>query len=475
MNLLLLNYTLPKVVRMVLMLALMLSFYKSSAQKQTAIYSGVPWFDDRGSVVSAHGGGIIKEGSKYYLFGEKHTDQSNAFAGFNCYSSTDLYNWKFESLALPVQDSGKLGLNRVGERVKVMKCPKTGEYVMFMHADDISYKDQFVGYATSKTIVGPYVFKGALLFNGKPIRKWDMGTYQDTDGAGYVLLHGGLLFKLADDYKSITEQVVDNKWPGSESPAIFKNNGVYFWLASNLTSWERNDNFYYTATSLKGPWTAHGLFAPEGTLTWNSQTTFVLPIEGTKDTTFIFMGDRWSYPNQASAATYVWQPLTVSGNTLSMAGYQAAWKINTGTGAASPGAITGKTITAVHKSIICKGQWEHASDENLPVLQSGSKGDTFTLQFSGKQVFMYGISNPDGGYAMVDVTNHKGKIVASAMIDMYSKYKVTALKFLSPVLPKANYTLTLTVLGEHSKWSDKRKTDYGSKGDVIAVQKFVVN
>ncbi|MBC7721804.1 MAG: hypothetical protein H7068_07235 [Pedobacter sp.] len=53
----------------------------------------------------------------------------------------------------------------------------------------------------------------------------------------------------------------------SESPAIFKKHSIYFWLASSRTSWERNDNFYFTATSLKGPWKSKGHFAPEGTLT----------------------------------------------------------------------------------------------------------------------------------------------------------------------------------------------------------------
>lgn len=67
-------------------------------------------------------------------FGEYESDESNAFPGFGCYSSTDLVNWRFERIVLPVQKDGILGPDRVGERVKVMKCPKTGEYVMLMHA-----------------------------------------------------------------------------------------------------------------------------------------------------------------------------------------------------------------------------------------------------------------------------------------------------------------------------------------------------
>ena len=38
-------------------------------------------------------------------------------------SSSDLTNWQFERVVLPVQKDGILGPNRVGERAKVMKCP----------------------------------------------------------------------------------------------------------------------------------------------------------------------------------------------------------------------------------------------------------------------------------------------------------------------------------------------------------------
>ncbi len=465
-----------KVFRLISLLFILAIAYPARAQKPgvyNAIYSGTPWFDDRGNVVSAHGGGIIKDNGRYYFFGEKHTDTSNAFAGFNCYSSTDLYNWKFESIALPVQDTGKLGPNRVGERVKVMKCPKTGEYVMYMHADDMGYKDQYVSYATSKTVTGPYTFKGMLPFNGKPIRKWDMGTFQDNDGSGYVLVHSGEIYRLSDDYKSVTEQVIKDMSPECESPAIFKKGGVYFWVASHRTSWERNDNFYLTATSLKGPWTARGIFAPAGTLTWNSQTTFVLPIAGARDTTFMFMGDRWSYPLQASAASYVWQPFTVSGTTIFIPKFMDAWRVNTTTGAVSAVAISNQT-TEPKKTITYKGQWQHTGTGDTAINNTDASGAAVSVKFIGKQVGFYSATGPNGGYAKVTIQNSAGKTMLSSVVDMYSNYPVTALRFISPEMTKGSYILTLTPLGEHSKWSDKRKADYGSKGNVVSLAKVVV-
>ena len=67
----------------------------------TSIVNGVPWTDDHGKPVNAHGACIVEENGKYYLFGEWKSDTTNAFPGFACYSSTDLVNWKFERVALP--------------------------------------------------------------------------------------------------------------------------------------------------------------------------------------------------------------------------------------------------------------------------------------------------------------------------------------------------------------------------------------
>jgi hypothetical protein len=448
----------------------------SLAQKQkgyNAIYSGIPWFDEKGNTVSAHGANIVKDKGRYYLFGEHHYDTSNAFAGFSCYSSTDLYNWKFESIALPVQDSGKLGPGRVGERPKVMKCPATGEYIMYMHVDTLGHVDQFVGYATSNNITGPYTYHGPLLFDGRPIRKWDMGTFQDRDGAGYVLLHGGDIYKLNDNYKTIAEHVCKSFTNGFESPAIFRKDSLYYFLGSHLTSWERNDNDYYTAASLKGPWIKRGMFCPEGSLTWNSQTTFVLPVEGSKETTYMFMGDRWSFPKQASAATYVWQPLQVKDTSISIPDYKEAWTINTSTGVVSTAGLGDTMIDNSDKKLItCTGKW---INDTLSVISSNEQDACFNIKFTGTRIGFYGLARPDGGYARVKILNSKGRTMLTAIVDMYCKYPERSLKFLSPLMKKDNYTVTVSVMGEHGNWSDKKKNVYGSTGNYISLEKFIVN
>lgn len=434
--------------------------YCSAQNVEKVIRNGMPWFDDHGNIVNAHGACIVEEKGRYYLFGEWKSDESNAFPGFSCYSSDDLVNWKFERVVLTVQPDGILGPNRVGERVKVMKCPSTGEFVMFMHADDMGYKDPYIGYATCKTINGEYQLQGPLLYQGKPVQRWDMGTFQDTDGKGYLLIHHGPIYRLSDDYQSIEMEVAHVKGSG-ESPAMFKKDGIYYMLYSNLSSWEKNDNFYFTAPKIEGPWTKQGLFCPEGTLTYNSQSTFVFPLKRGNDIVPMFMGDRWSYPHQASAATYVWMPMQVNGTKLSIPEYWQCWDLNT----LKPVDILRKGKQVSMKNIKPAVGWT----ENRGCFVSNAKGSVLAVSFRGTHVAVVGKSDSHSGYARVSVLNAKKDTVYSSLVDFYSKYSEKAIRIMTPEMEKGNYTLLVEVTGIKPVWTDKSKTIYGSDNTFVTI------
>ncbi len=363
---------------------------------EAIIANGIPWYDNNGNIVNAHGACIVEENGKYYLFGEWKSDTTNAFPGFSCYSSTDLVNWKFERVVLSRQEEGIMGPNRVGERVKVMKCPKTGEYVMFMHSDDLGYRDPYTAYATCKTISGEYKMQGPVMFNGEPIKRWDLGTFQDSDGKGYILIHHGPIYRLSDDYHSVEAQVANVPDCG-ESPAMFKKDGIYYMLYSGLTSWEKNDNFYFTAPKIEGPWTKHGLFCPESTLTYNSQSTFVLPIKRGDDILYMYMGDRWSYPHQASAATYVWLPMQVEGTKVSIPEYKQFWDITT-----SQAVDILKGCTPLPSTDM---DADEGWIENNGKMVSAVKGSSIRIAFDGSRMVIKSVSTPHSCYARVSITN----------------------------------------------------------------------
>jgi hypothetical protein len=113
----------------------------------------------------------------FYLHGEYFLSSSTdeqCFNGFSMYSSKDLATWKKEGnkgIILPQQSSGtELGPNRKGERPHIIKCPATGEFVLYAHAADSTYQvDKEVVYATSPTVNAVYSYKGPLL-NGSERR-----------------------------------------------------------------------------------------------------------------------------------------------------------------------------------------------------------------------------------------------------------------------------------------------------------------
>lgn len=417
---------------------------------ESTIVNGVPWFDEQGNIINAHGACIVEDGDRYWLFGEYKSDDSNAFPGFGCYSSVDLVNWRFERVVLPVQKDGILGPDRVGERVKVMKCPKTGEFVMLMHADNLKYSDPVTGIAVCDSINGDYKLLGALEYEGKPLRHWDMGTFQDDDGSGYLLIHHGPVYKLTDDYRGIDSKVAHVGGMG-ESPAMFKKNGIYFLLTSGLTSWERNDNFYFTSPAIEGPWEKQGCFCPEGSLTHNSQTTFVFPLKKENgDVVPLFMGDRWSFPHQASAATYVWMPMEVNGTALSIPEYWHSWSIDN----MSPENDCGNSEIV---------EWS-----------SDSVGNCLRIPFKGRKVSIYGHTDCHGGYAKVRIINQEEKILHESYVDFYSKVPDDGIRFVSKEYPSGNYRLEIEVSGEQPVWFSKNGTRFGSDGFFVNVSKISV-
>ncbi|KAG2007717.1 hypothetical protein GB937_008367 [Aspergillus fischeri] len=263
--------------------------------------------------VQAHGGGIIEIDSTYYWIGENKLNGS-AFQSINCYSSKNLVEWTYVGELLSRQSSGDLGPNRVVERPKVLYNEATSKYVMWMHIDDSSYKEAKTGVATSSSVCGKYTYLGSFQPLGQQSR--DMGLFKDDDGSAYLLTedrpNGLRINRLTNDYTNVTSTV--HLFPEHiESPAMYKKNGVYFMFGSQLTGWSTNDNKYTTATSLSGPWSSWANFAPSGSNTFNSQTTFIL---GVGDTV-MFMGDRW-VPSNLMASTYIWLPLTLSGTTATL-------------------------------------------------------------------------------------------------------------------------------------------------------------
>ncbi len=316
--------------------------------------TGIVFMDDRGQRVNAHGGGIVKVGDTYYLHGEYFSDATtdNNFSGFSMYSSKDLAAWKWEKLILPRQASGLLGPKRKGERPHIIRCPSTGEFVLYAHAASEDYQtDKEVVYATSPTVDGDYTFVGALTnASGQTAAHSDMSAITDGDKA-YVITESGHVYALAADCHSWVSDkaysAVNGDSGGSESPTAFKAGNTYYWIGSYKTGWRANNNFYSTAPAMNGPWTYRGFIAPvsdpaneiSDQRTWLSQSTWVLPMDGCEGTVYLYWGDHWDGNQDTRApgkhndlATYVVQPLVFTGVAISLPSYRSQWKLDVGAG-----------------------------------------------------------------------------------------------------------------------------------------------
>lgn len=290
----------------------------SPAQVFQIVRPGEVWLDDRGKEVQAHGGGILYLEHTYYWFGEDRAQTNDPERRYvACYSSVDLVHWKFRNQVLAVSNPENLGNGAILERPKVFYNRKTKTFVMYMHLDGPGYKLARVAIATSKTVDGNY--KYIRSFRPLDRESRDIGQFVDDDGSAYLIFesrptHGFFIAKLSPDYMNVEKQMSFAPAP-LEGGAIVHYRKMYYVVGSHLTGWRPNPNVYATAQSLSGPWTVFTDIAPPDTSTYDSQSSMLLKIAGSKTTSVIYMGDRWK-PKELWDSRYIWIPLEIGDGKL---------------------------------------------------------------------------------------------------------------------------------------------------------------
>ena len=276
--------------------------------------NGDIWLDTDGTEIQAHGGQVLPvkqaDGSTiYYWYGEDKTDGYRTVdGGVRVYSSTDLYNWKSEGIALrdltdkydfeedyfndlygsytqAQKDKVLLGINdstSVIERPKVIYNEKTDKYVMWFHADGptetstANYAAASAGVAVSDSPTGPfrYIDRYRLHYiNGgydssKGMAR-DMNLFVDDDKKAYIIYsseenYSMFISLLNDDYTGLAvpdTEAAANKYDETgemdgflaipclykahrEAPAMFKYQGRYYLMTSGATGWGANRAAY---------------------------------------------------------------------------------------------------------------------------------------------------------------------------------------------------------------------------------------
>lgn len=159
------------------------------------------------------------------------------------------------------------------------------------------------------------------------------------------------IYRLTADYTGIASLVAD-PWHGGhrEAPALFKRNGVYFMLTSGATGWNPNQQQYATATSIAGPWTAMANVGDS--TTYGSQTAYVLPVQGSSGTSYLYMGDRWgnAFGGTVNDSRYVWLPLTFPSSTTMSMSWSPEVTVDTTAGTVTGTSATYNTLIARHSA-----------------------------------------------------------------------------------------------------------------------------
>ncbi|MGW3423925.1 RICIN domain-containing protein [Streptomyces phaeochromogenes] len=325
----------------------------AQAAPQT-VTNGTQFTDTSGNPLHAHGGGVIKVGSYYYWFGEnRNTD--NTFRYVDAYRSTDLKNWEFRNHVLTEASDPELATANI-ERPKVMYNASTGKFVMWMHKENgVDYGEARAAVAVSDTVDGNYTWQGSFRPLGTHMSR-DITVFVDTDGAGYMISaarenYDLQIYRLTADYTGIASLVAD-PWHGGhrEAPALFKRNGVYFMLTSGATGWNPNQQQYATATSIAGPWTA--MTNVGDSTTYGSQTAYVLPVQGSSGTSYLYMGDRWgnAFGGTVNDSRYVWLPLTFPSSTTMSMSWSPEVTVDTTAGTVTGTSATYNTLIARHSA-----------------------------------------------------------------------------------------------------------------------------
>ena len=306
----------------------------TAAQRSVEVVRpGEVWLDNRGLPIQAHGGGILRVKDTWFWFGEDRSESNDPEKRFvSCYESKDLVHWTFKRQVLSISPPESLGAGFILERPKVFFSPSTKSYVMYMHLDTRGYHLARVAIATSKKVDGVYSYVRS--FRPLDHESRDIGQFIDDDGSAYLIFEsrpakGFFIAKLSDDRMGVEKEMSFVPAP-LEGGAIVHYEGLYYVIGSHLTGWRPNPDVYATATSLAGPWTTFQNIAPTKTNSYDSQSSMLLKVVGTRLTSVIYMGDRWE-PKMLWDSSYIWMPLEIGGGKLALP-QPRPWQIDVKTG-----------------------------------------------------------------------------------------------------------------------------------------------
>jgi hypothetical protein len=350
---------------------------------------GEPWKDSSQQAIQAHCGRIVKVENTYYWFGDDRSNPDTSWGptAINCYSSTDLKIWGPKKQVFSIDDipaefrtNDHNIVNTICAKVLInINNEPSKRYVLWTRTkaeipnphypiEEENEKDIITEtiVAYSNTVDGDYTFDKVFtpfIPEYIPHSSNYVGLhspFQEADNTAYFICSIDKIlagYRLSADYLDVVvdsnspfilhnfnlgldqtcTDSVENANQCREAPVIVKKNNTYYLLTSGTTGWcpSQAKYKYKTAESLaEGTWS--DLIDIADACTYFSQSVNILqiPVEGTQEISYIYLGNRWDVISwYLSNSVYVWLPLVINDNDHSMVlNWYDCWRVDAETG-----------------------------------------------------------------------------------------------------------------------------------------------
>ncbi|WP_207211786.1 family 43 glycosylhydrolase [Promicromonospora panici] len=390
------------------------------------------WNDTSGNPIYSQGGGVFKFGDTYYWYGVHYTgaesyranptqkyDNQVSFVSIPVYSSKDLVNWKFENRVATrstgVGDGANLGGAGWVGRLGVSYNENTGKYVLAVQMWHTSRGGHGVLLlqGDSPTDTFDYGYFQTQITNSPTTGTGDQTVFTDDDGKDYLIFSNregrsrGFVAKFREsDSLRIEPGVEIRRGDGREGNAMFKLDGKYYHAASDLHGWNTSVNYVNESTSsnVQGSYSSEYVLAgTEMDYSHVTQTGFFVTVNGTKQSTVIYAGDRWADFAWNGIGYNQWVPITKSGARPQFHSV-SQWQFNVTTGEWRVGPannyILNPDIQADRIIVSSVRGWRNLGG-SVTNVNGGVNGSRFALQISNSGgVEQRRESVPAGTYAL---------------------------------------------------------------------------
>jgi hypothetical protein len=317
------------------------------------------WNDTSGNPIYSQGGGVFKFGDTYYWYGVHYTgaesyranptqkyDNQVSFVSIPVYSSKDLVSWKFENRvatrATGIQNGATLGQAGWVGRLGVSYNENTGKYVLAVQAYVGGGHGVLLLQGDSPTDTFDYGYFQTQITNSPTTGTGDQTVFTDDDGKDYLIFSNregrsrGFVAKFREsDSLRIEPGVEIRRGDGREGNAMFKLDGRYYHAASDLHGWNTSVNYVNESTSgnVQGSYSSEYVLAgTEMDYSHVTQTGFFVTVNGTKQSTVIYAGDRWADFAWNGIGYNQWLPITKAAGARPQFHSVSQWQFNVTTG-----------------------------------------------------------------------------------------------------------------------------------------------